>query len=97
MSKEDGVIDLLEIQPLAKRDAAGQRERAEREGIAKVDGRFRRRKNRTEPMSFRFSPQTAQLIRRLADAENASYVEIVEQALALLDKVKKGEKLRPGT
>ena len=44
-------------------------------------------------MSFRFSPQTAQLIRRLADAESASYVEIVEQALALLDKVKKGEKL----
>ena len=62
MSKEEGVIDLLDIQPLAKRDAAGQRERA-------------------------------QLIRRLADAENASYVEIVEQALALLDKVKRGEKL----
>ncbi len=60
---------------------------------AKVDGRFRRRKNRTEPMSFRFSPQTAQLIRRLADAENASYVEIVGQAFALLDRVKKGEKL----
>jgi hypothetical protein len=54
MSKEDGVIDLLDIQPLAKRDAAGQRER---EGVAKVDGRFRRRKKRTEPMSFRFSPR----------------------------------------
>jgi hypothetical protein len=93
MSKDDGVIDLLEIQPLAKRDAAALRERAEREGVAKVDGRFRRRKNRTDPMSFRFSPQTRQLIQRLADAENASYVEIVEQALALLDKVKKGEKL----
>jgi hypothetical protein len=57
--------------------------------FTKVDGRFRRRKNRTDPMSFRFSPQTRQLIQRLADAENASYVEIVEQALALLDKVKK--------
>ena len=68
MSKDDGVIDLLEIEPLAKRDAAGLRERAEREGIAKVDGRFRRRKNRTDPMSFRFSPQTRQLIQRLADA-----------------------------
>jgi hypothetical protein len=40
------------------------------------------------PMTFRFSPQTAQLIRRLADAENAAYVDIVEKALALLDKVK---------
>jgi len=30
--------------------------------------------------------------RRLADAENASYIDIVEQALALVDKVKKGEK-----
>ncbi len=72
--------------------SAGQRERPEREGIAKVGSRFWCRKNRTEPMPSRFSPQTTQLIRRLADAENASYVEIVEQALALLDKVKKGAK-----
>ncbi|MGO8953816.1 MAG: hypothetical protein ACLPWS_21245 [Rhodomicrobium sp.] len=90
---DQGEIDMLDLTPLARRDSAGQRERAEREGLAKVDGRFRRRKNRTEPMSFRFSPQTAQPIRRLADAGNASYVEIVEQALVLLDKVKKGEKL----
>lgn len=90
-SKDEGVIDLLDLEPLAKRDAAGRRERAEREGLAKVDGRFRRRKNRTEPMTFRFSPQTVALIRRLADLENCSYVEIVEQGLTLLDKMKKGE------
>jgi hypothetical protein len=87
-----GEIDLLEIAPVARPNAAGRREQAERAGLAKVDGRLRRRKNRTEPMCFRFSPATVQLIRRLADAENASYVEIVEQALAMLDAAKKGRK-----
>jgi hypothetical protein len=47
-------------------------------------------------MTFRFSPQTVALIRRLADLENASYVEIVEQGLALLDKMKKGEEKAKG-
>ncbi len=92
MTEDSGPIDLDKVGPLAKRDAAGIRERAEQEGLAKVDGRNRRRKNRTAAMTFRFSPEIREAIIRMADAENVDFVEIVEEAIKLLDRNKRGEK-----
>jgi hypothetical protein len=92
MTEDSGEIDLSRIGPLARRDAAGQRERAEQEGRAKVDGRNRRRKNRTAAMTFRFSPEIRQTIIRLADAEGVDFVEIVEAAIRLLDRANRGGK-----
>ena len=92
MTDDSGPIDLNKVGPLAKRDAAGIRERAEQEGLAKVDGRHRRRKNRTVAMTFRFSPEIRETIIRLADAENVDFVEIVEAAVKLLDRTNRGQK-----
>jgi hypothetical protein len=91
MTDDKGEIDLNRIAPLARNDAAGQRERAEQEGLAKVDGRNRRRKNRTAAMTFRFSPEIREAIIRMADAENVDFVEIVEEAVKLLDRAKRGK------
>jgi len=92
MTEDSGEIDLNRIGPLARRDAAGQRERAEQEGLAKIDGRHRRRKNRTAAMTFRFSPEIRETIIRLAEAENVDFVEIVEAAIKLLDRTNRGLK-----
>ena len=92
MTDDSGPIDLNKVGPPAKRDAAGTRERAEQEGLAKVDGRHRRRKNRTAAMTFRFSPEIRETIIRLADAENVDFVEIVEAAVKLLDRTNRGQK-----
>lgn len=91
MTKDDGIIDLALIGPTTRRDAAGQRERAEQDGLTKIDGRYRRRrKSRTAVMTFRFAPEIRETIIRLADAEDASFVEIVEEAVRLLDQRNRG-------
>lgn len=87
---EDNEIDLDSVGPLARNDASGQRERAEKEGLTKIDGRNRRRKNRTEAMTFRFSPEIRETIIRLAEAETVDFVEIVEAAIKLYDRTKRG-------
>lgn len=91
-STDEGELDLLRLKDLAKRDAAGIRERAEAEGLARRDGRKRRRKNRTDLISYRVKPETRAAIERLAEAEDCSYVEIVERAIELLDRTLTGKK-----
>lgn len=43
-------------------------------------------------MTFRFSPEIREAIIRMADAENVDFVEIVEEAVKLLDRAKRGRK-----
>jgi hypothetical protein len=90
MTKDDGIIDL---ELVGRADAADRRERAEQEGLTKVDGRYRRhRKSRTAVMTFRFAPEIRETIIRLAEAEDVSFVEIVEEAVRLLDQRNRGAK-----
>lgn len=85
-------LDLAEIQHRSARDAAKTREQAEARAHAKVDGRKRRRKNRTEVMTFRFSPERRQQIERLSDIEGCTFVETMERALDLLEAKWRGQR-----
>jgi hypothetical protein len=57
----------------------------EAETVAKVDGRTRRRKGRTEQMLFRVTPERRGQIERLAEAYGLTYVDLVEKAVDVLE------------
>jgi len=87
---DKGAIDLQSMKPRA-RGSAEAREDAERQGLEFPDGRSRGRRGRSVAMSFKFKPETKALIHRIAESENKTYVEIVEEALELYNKYLKGD------
>lgn len=86
MSKFSGNMAELGLRKSQRDDRAD----AEAVGTGKVDGRALRRKGRTEQMAFRFTKERRQQIERLAIALNKPFVEVVEEALDLLEKRAKG-------
>jgi hypothetical protein len=89
-STDTGEIDIESLRPPARRDAAGIRERAEASAFTKTDGRKRRRKGRTELISVRVYPRIREAIERMAIAEERSFVEVIEDAIELRERILKG-------
>jgi hypothetical protein len=81
-------LDMNQMQR-SSRDA---RDEAEAAVFAKVDGKRRLRKNRTEAMTIRLSPQRRAQLVRLSDALGVAFVDTIEQALDALDAKLKGSR-----
>jgi|RhiMetdeSRZDD1v2_1073273.scaffolds.fasta_scaffold676474_3 hypothetical protein len=81
-------LDMNQMQR-SSRDA---RDEAEATALAKVDGKKRLRKNRTEAMTIRLSPQRRAQLVRLSDALGVAFVDTIEQALDALDAKLKGSR-----
>jgi len=81
-------LDMNQMQR-SSRDA---RDEAEATALAKVDGKKRLRKNRTEAMTIRMSPQRRAQLVRLSDALGVAFVDTIEQALDALDAKLKGSR-----
>jgi hypothetical protein len=81
-------LDMNQMQR-SSRDA---RDEAEATALAKVDGKKRLRKNRTEAMTIRLSPQRRAQLVRLSDALGVAFVDTIEQALDALDVKLKGSR-----
>jgi hypothetical protein len=79
-------LDMNQMQR-SSRDA---RDEAETAALAKVDGKKRLRKNRTEAMTIRLSPQRRAQLVRLSDALGVAFVDTIEQALDALEGRLKG-------
>lgn len=79
-------LDMNQMQR-SSRDA---RDEAETAALAKVDGKKRLRKNRTEAMTIRLSPQRRGQLVRLSDALGVAFVDTIEQALDALEARLKG-------
>ncbi len=73
-----------------QRSSRDARDDAETAALAKVDGKKRLRKNRTEAMTIRLSPQRRAQLVRLSDALGVPFVVTIEQALDALDAKLKG-------
>jgi hypothetical protein len=90
---EAGEIDLDHHRPSARRDATTARERDEAAAFQKTDFRKApRRKNRTELLAVRITPEKRAVLERIALAEGKSLTEIIEQGIDLLDRTMRGEK-----
>jgi hypothetical protein len=81
-------LDMNQMQR-SSRDA---RDEAEAAALAKVDGKKRLRKNRTEAMTIRLTPQRRAQFVRLSDALGVPFVVTIEQALDALEARLKGPK-----
>jgi hypothetical protein len=81
-------LDMNQMQR-SSRDA---RDEAEATALAKVDGKKRLRKNRTEAMTIRLSPQRRAQLVRLSDALGVAFIDTIEQALDALDAKLKGSR-----
>lgn len=81
-------LDMNQMQR-SSRDA---RDEAEATALAKVDGKKRLRKNRTEAMTIRLTPQRRAQLIRLSDALGVPFVVTIEQALDALEVRLKGPK-----
>jgi hypothetical protein len=81
-------LDMNQMQR-SSRDA---RDEAEATALAKVDGKKRLRKNRTEAMTIRLSPQRRAQLVRLSDALGVAFVDTIEQELDALDAKLKGSR-----
>ena len=81
-------LDMNQMQR-SSRDA---RDEAETAALAKVDGKKRLRKNRTEAMTIRLTPQRRAQLIRLSDALGVPFVVTIEQALDALEVRLKGPK-----
>ena len=90
-STDVGEINIEDLKPVSRRDAAGIRERAEASAFQKTDGRKRRRKGRTELISMRVYPRIREAIERMAIAEDRSFVEVLEDAIELRERIMKGQ------
>jgi len=75
-----------------QRSSRDARDEAETAALAKVDGKKRLRKNRTEAMTIRLSPQRRAQLVRLSDALGVAFVDTIEQALDALEARLKGPK-----
>jgi len=75
-----------------QRSSRDARDEAEATALAKVDGKKRLRKNRTEAMTIRMSPQRRAQLVRLSDALGVAFVDTIEQALDALDAKLKGSR-----
>jgi hypothetical protein len=73
-------------------DADIARERAEQRGMKLPDGRSRRKKARTEVVSVRMHPEIRRLMYAMAEAENRSFIDIIEESIKLRHEVMKGGK-----
>lgn len=73
-----------------ERSPRDARDEAETAALAKVDGKKRLRKNRTEAMTIRLSPQRRAQLVRLSDALGVAFVDTIEQALDALEVRLKG-------
>lgn len=74
-------IDLSDIEPLARRDAAAIRERDERQSRERVDGRTLRRGNRTESIAHRVKPEVRDALINMAKAEGIAIVDVLESSI----------------
>jgi hypothetical protein len=90
-TEDSGEINVEDLKPVARRDAAGIRERAEASAFQKIDGRKRRRKGRTELISVRVYPRIREVIERMAIAEDRSFVEVIEDAIDMRERAMKGK------
>jgi hypothetical protein len=79
---------------LAPRSARDDRAKAEAETVAKVDGRKLRRKNRTEQMAFRFTPERRAQLEKLSLATGLSFVDLVERGLDLIEEQERRKQSR---
>jgi hypothetical protein len=75
-----------------QRSSRDARDEAEATALAKVDGKKRLRKNRTEAMTIRLSPQRRAQLVRLSDALGVAFVDTIEQGLDALETRLKGPK-----
>jgi hypothetical protein len=73
-----------------ERSSRDARDEAEATALAKVDGKKRLRKNRTEAMTIRLTPQRRAQLVRLSDALGVPFVVTIEQALDALEAKLKG-------
>jgi hypothetical protein len=85
-------LDVTTLEPAARSDADLVREKKEASQYKIPDGRKRRRVGRTEPLALRTFPEIKRLIHAMAEAQNKDYVEIVEEAVKLLDAQLKGRR-----
>ncbi len=93
MSKEHtGPLSMKSLDTAARDDADTIREQRERQALALPDGRSRRKVGRTASISLRTFPSVKQDIHDLAEAAGKDYVQIVEEAVALLKRAMKGER-----
>jgi hypothetical protein len=87
-----GALSIKSLDTAGREDADVRREHAERIGLARVDGRTRRKVGRTEPLALRTFPEVKKDIHDMAEAEGKDYIEIVEDAIALRKRIMKGER-----
>jgi hypothetical protein len=73
-----------------QRSAREGRDEAEASALAKVDGKRRLRKNRTEAMTIRLSPQRRAQLVRLSDALGCAFIDTIEQGLDALEAKLRG-------
>ncbi len=86
-----GTFSIRDLDPMSRRDADLERASAEQNATA-VPKRHRRKIGRTEVMSLRTFPEIKRLIIAMADVEQKSLVEIVEDAIRLRDRALRGER-----
>jgi hypothetical protein len=94
LPKSDTNAGPLSMKTVAGSNADMEREEAEKAALAKTDGRKRsvHRVGRTEPISLKTFPHIKRLMLDMADAENKSFTEIIEDALTRRHKMLKGER-----
>ena len=73
-----------------QRSSRDARDEAEAAALAKVDGKKRLRKNRTEAMTIRLSPQRRAQLVRLSDALGCTFIDTIEQGLDALEAKLRG-------
>lgn len=92
IKKDVGEINLDEIRPQPRGSAHIEREELERAALTRSDGRKLRTKGRTATLSTKVRPELIETIQRIATVENKTMVEVIELAVATLDKHLRGGK-----
>ena len=86
-----GEIDLEALKPKA-RGSIADREELEQQALRARTGHELRRKGRTAALSTKVKPALIETIHRLALAEGKSMVEIIEAAVASLEREIRGKR-----
>lgn len=93
MTKESTKVgfSMKNLEAPARNDIDVIREQKEREVMTLPDGRSRRRVGRSEQLALRTFPHIKKLIHDMAEAEGKDYVEIVEDAIIMRDRILRGQ------
>lgn len=79
------------LEPAARSDADLIRAQKEAAQMEMPDGRKRRRNNRREQIAIKTTADIKRLVHAMAEAEGKDYVEIIEDAIKLRDRMMKGK------